>query len=90
MSKRCPTCGHTNGDERLFCGSCGGPLDKDLKLIMDLEKRDRGTSQHRAVRADDEDDYVPPVVRETKKSPLPWILLAGIVILAAVLWFFFS
>lgn len=90
MSKRCPSCGHVNGDERLFCSGCGGPLDGDLKLIMDLEKRDKGPSTHHSARADDGDDYVPPVPQAKKKSPLPWILLACVVILAVVLWLVLS
>ena len=90
MAKRCPSCGLANEDERIFCTGCGGPLDSDLKLLMDLEKRDKGPVQRRSVRQDDEDDYVPPIPQAEKKSPLPWILLAGAAVLAVVIWLVLS
>ena len=91
MAKRCPSCGMSNGDDRLFCAGCGGPLDGDLKLLMDLEKRDKGPAQHRTARHEtDDDDYVPPVPQEEKHSVLPWIILVATIVVAGVVWFFLS
>lgn len=92
MAKRCPTCGHSNDDSRIFCGSCGDPLDAELRLIQDLEKR-KHQVEERAEQPrykDDEDDYVAPVKRqqkEEKKSVLP-IILVVLVVAAAAAWFF--
>ena len=84
MSKRCPGCGQINDDSRIFCSACGGPLDAQLRLIQDLEKQKKAPqTQKAAPRKDDDDDYLPPIPREKKKSPLPWILL-GLAVVAVV------
>ena len=92
MAKRCPTCGHNNDDSRIFCSSCGDPLDAELRLIQDLEKR-KHQVEERAEQPrykDDDDDYVAPVKsqqKEEKKSVLP-IILVVLVVAAAAAWFF--
>ena len=94
MAKRCPTCGHSNDDSRIFCSSCGDPLDAELRLIQDLEKRkhqvEERAEQPRYKDDDDDDDYVAPVKsrqKEEKKSVLP-IILVVLVVAAAAAWFF--
>lgn len=89
MSKRCPDCHAINEDSRVFCSSCGAPLDAQLRLIQDLEKQKKAPQKEKAApRQDDGDDYVPPVPREQKKSPLPWIILGLVVVAAVAAWFF--
>lgn len=89
MSKRCPGCGQMNDDSRIFCSACGGPLDADLRLIQNLEKQKAVPQKEKAPpRRVDDDDYVPPVPREEKKSPLPWIILGLVVVAAVIIWLF--
>ena len=93
MSKRCANCGHNNDDSRIFCSACGDPLDAELRLIQELEKRkhDVGDSEwHSHEEKDDDDDY--EVSRTTHKkeeagSALP-ILLVVLVVVAVAAWFF--
>lgn len=93
MSKRCASCGHNNEDGRIFCSACGDPLDVELRLIQELEKRkhDVGDSEwYNHKEEEDDDDYVAPVrnqSNEEKKSVLP-ILLVVLVAVAAAAWFF--
>lgn len=90
MAKRCPTCGHSNDDSRIFCGACGDPLDADLRLIQDLQKRKHQVEEkaERKRYEDDEETYVAPVKqKKEKKSALP-IILVALVIVAAAVWFF--
>ncbi len=88
MSKRCPGCGQMNDDSRIFCSSCGKPLDAQLRLIQDLEKQKKAPQKESAApRRDDDDDYVPSSVQKEKKSPLPWVILGLAVVVAVVLWF---
>ena len=62
MSKRCPDCGQINDDSRIFCSACGEPLNSELRLIQDLEKKKTATSKSRpeSRRKDDDDKYIPP------------------------------
>ena len=93
MSKRCANCGHSNDNSRIFCSACGEPLDVELRLIQELEKRkhDVGDSEwHSHEEKDDDDDYEVPVntkKQEEKSSALP-ILLVALVVVAAAAWFF--
>lgn len=87
MSKRCPGCGQINDDSRIFCSACGGPLDAHLRLIQDLEKQKIVPQKEEAPRREDDDDYVPPVSREKKTSPLPWIVLGLVAVVVVVVWF---
>lgn len=68
MSKRCPECLHMNDDSRIFCSSCGAPLDAQLRLIQDLEKQQSVAPKEAPVnrKDDDDDDYIPQPVQ--KKS----------------------
>lgn len=83
MAKKCPTCGNVNDDSRIFCSACGDPLDADLRLIQDLEKRKHQAAQ--TVKAptkkfEDEDVVIP---RREKKSLSPiLVVLLGVVIAA--------
>ena len=94
MAKRCPTCGHSNDNSRIFCSSCGDPLDVELRLIQNLEKRKHEVGEHAEHHHykddDDEDTYVAPMKsrqKEEKKSVLP-IILVVLVVAAAAAWFF--
>ncbi len=85
MSKKCPRCGHQNGDERFFCQACSEPLDGDVRVIMDYEKMKKNPSQTvSAVRRQDEDDDYVPVKRELKKKSHAglWALLVCLVVAA--------
>ena len=84
MSKRCPECHAVNEDSRVFCSSCGSPLDAELRLIQDLEKQKATLS---TVKHDDDDDYIPPKTVNEPKSAMPWILLGLLVAVAAVAYF---
>lgn len=89
MSKRCPACGQTNEDSRIFCSACGEPLDAQLRLIQNLEKQKKAPQKEPvAPRRDEDDEDVPASVRDEKKSPLPWIILALAAVAAVALWFF--
>ena len=93
MAKRCPTCGYNNDDSRIFCSSCGNPLDAELRLIQELEKRKHQVeerAEYSHYKKDDDDDYVAPVrsqQKKEKKSVLP-IILVVLVVAAAAAWFF--
>lgn len=93
MSKKCPSCGHNNDNSRIFCSACGDPLDVELRLIQELEKRkhDAGDSDwHGHEEKDTDDDYVAPVRsqdKDDKKSVLP-VLLVVLAVVAAAAWFF--
>lgn len=87
MSKRCPNCGFSNEDHRIYCGSCGEPLDAQLRLIQNLEAQTKKAPVKEAAPApepkpaphpkiDDEDYDLGKMARDKKSSPLPWILLA--------------
>ncbi len=88
MSKRCPDCGQVNEDSRIFCSTCGEPLDAHLRLIQDLEKQKKAPQKERAAPRRDDDDEVPSSVQREKKSPLPWIILGLVAVAAVALWFF--
>ena len=77
--------------------SCGDPLDVELRLIQDLEKRKHEVGEHADYHNykdkdedEDEDTYVAPMKsqqKEEKKSVLP-IILVVLVVAAAAAWFF--
>lgn len=96
MSKRCPDCGFVNEDSKIYCGSCGEPLDAHLRLMRDLEAQKKPASAKKAEPTDpapaprkrindDDDNFVyRKMSKEEKSSPLPWILLAvGILVVVA-------
>ena len=68
MSKRCPACGFANDDSKIFCGSCGEPLDAELRLIKDLEKQKKAPVKEAVTPRpkDDDEDYIPQPMK--KKS----------------------
>lgn len=92
MSKRCPSCGNINEDGRIFCSACGDPLDAELRLIQDLEKRKHQESGRTKTDRDTDSDeeYVAPTRKkeEKKQSPIPMIILAILVVAAVAAWFF--
>ncbi len=96
MSKRCPDCGFVNEDSRIYCGSCGEPLDAELQLLKDLSEQKKNAPIEDPApsdapkpasrrRSDGDDGYVPrKMAQEKKSSPLPWILLAlGVILVVA-------
>ncbi len=94
MSKRCPDCGFVNEDSKIYCGSCGEPLDAQLRLMRDLEAQKKKAPAKEAAPApepkpaprrkvDDTDYDLGKLTKEKKSSPLPWIILG--VIAAAVI-----
>ena len=96
MSKRCPDCGFVNEDSRIYCGSCGEPLDAELRLLKDLSEQKKNAPIEDPApsdapkpasrrRSDGDDGYVPrKMAQEKKSSPLPWILLAlGVILVVA-------
>lgn len=89
MSKRCPDCRFVNEDSRIFCASCGAPLDAQLRLIQDLEKQKEIPKETpSAKRRGDVNLYSSRTsAPEKKSSAAPWIILGLIVIVAAVAWF---
>lgn len=92
MSKRCASCGHINDNSRIFCSACGDPLDVELRLIQEMEKRKHEASDfewHSHEEKEDDDDYVAPEThkKEEKSSALP-ILLAVLAVVVAAAWFF--
>lgn len=91
MSKRCPECNFANDDSRIFCGACGAPLDANIRLIQDLEKRSKAPAKgpEPSSRKDDDDDYVP--VKSAKKQSsgtMLWVVLGLAAVAAVALWFF--
>lgn len=68
MSRRCPACGFSNDDSRMFCGSCGEPLDAHVRLIQDLEKQKKKQNTAKVEptprQKDDDDDYVPSTTQK--------------------------
>ena len=60
MTKVCSHCGTHNDDEFIFCGACGEPLEKDLKIIMELdnylEEQKKHPNDHRTTASIDRGD----------------------------------
>ena len=94
MSKRCPDCGFVNEDSKIYCGSCGEPLDAQLRLMRDLEAQKKTAPAKKAEPAsapepaphrkvDNEDYDLGKLTKEEKSSPLPWIIL-GVIVLVAI------
>ena len=96
MSKRCPDCGFVNEDSRIYCGSCGEPLDANLRLIQQLEKstntpvkakeepKPAPEAPEPAPQKSDDGDVTGKLAKDKKSSPLPWIIL-GIAAVAVVI-----
>ncbi len=102
MSKRCPDCGFVNEDSRIYCGSCGSLLDKELRLLKDLTDQTSGPrkptyktppARREPIPPRDfyDEDYAPPRLSRKKKSSgaAVWIVLGLVVVAAAVLvWYY--
>lgn len=98
MSKRCPNCGFANDDTRIYCGSCGELLDKELRLLKNLNDQTSGPRKptyktppprREAIPPKDifDEDYVPPkLTRKEKKSHAAlWVILGIAVVIAGIL-----
>ena len=89
MSKRCPDCRFVNEDSRIFCASCGAPLDAQLRLIQDLEKQKEAPKapppdrQRGEINISRSHTSAP----EKKSGATPWIILGLIAVIAAAAWF---
>ena len=100
MSKRCPDCGFVNEDSRIYCGSCGEPLDAELRLIQNLSNQKKAAPAKETAPVDDEPaprrktsddgDYVyQKMAKEKKSSPLPWIILGvALVVVGALIVYY--
>ena len=89
MSKRCPECRFVNEDSRIFCASCGAPLDANLRLIQDLEKQQAAPAPKKEAKQKEEMslNVNREAPEEKKTSVLPWIIL-GLAVVAVAAWFF--
>lgn len=85
-----------NDDSRIYCGSCGEPLDTNLRLIQQLEKSTKApvkTTQEPgpapeapkpAPKSSNDGDVSGKLAKDKTSSPLPWIIL-GVAAVAAVI-----
>lgn len=103
MSKRCPDCGFVNDDSRLYCGSCGEPLDAELRLMKNLNEQSSDTRKKtykepparndptsRAFRSEFDDDVAPPkLAKKQESSAAPWIILGIIAVVVIAVIFLF-
>lgn len=64
MAIRCPDCGFSNEDGKLFCGACGEPLGGDAKLVRDMEKL-KAKKEAEAIEAANKPKDVPLTGRVT-------------------------
>lgn len=93
MAIKCPDCGCWNDSEQIFCKECGEPIDPKTRLIMELEGKKATTQSNHASTLKDEDDdddtdaFLHSYERETKKSPVGWIL--ALTAAAAAAYFLF-
>ena len=96
MSKRCPDCGFVNEDSRIYCGSCGEPLDAELRLIQSLEKQKKNAPTKGAAPKDDpqpasrrvskdDDDYVPRRIAQEKKSSAAPLIILGVIVAVVII-----
>ena len=89
MAKKCPRCGRSNENAMHFCAYCSAALDSDVKLLMDLENRNKRNASRAASRYDeDEEEIIRPVRQEKEKSKAPWVILI-LAVAAAAVWYFF-
>lgn len=91
MAKRCLSCGHLNDSGLPLCSQCGMPMDDDMRLLMkinDAQKRASAASKEPVKGPEHDEDVEVPAARkrEEKKSPLPWILLGAVVVVAVVVF----
>lgn len=100
MSKRCPDCGAVNEDSKIYCASCGEPLDAELRLMRDLEnmkkappppKEEKPAPKEKPAphkkKSDDDDDFTyKKMAKEKKSNPVPLIIL-GVAVVAAIIAF---
>ncbi|MBQ4347768.1 MAG: zinc ribbon domain-containing protein [Firmicutes bacterium] len=95
MSKSCRFCGALNEDSRSFCSSCGEPLSKDLKLMMDLDKalkhQDEGGIHADTHHYEHDEDFSRSSVQKKKeeKSLTKIIVPLVIAIIAIIIIFVF-
>lgn len=98
MSKRCPHCGFVNDDTRIYCGSCGELLDKELRLLKNLSDQASGPwkpepkappSSRESVppKEQPDEDYVPSKLaqKQEKTNIALWIGLGAVLIAAVIL-----
>lgn len=103
MPKRCPDCGAVNEDSRIYCASCGEPLDAQLRLIKTLETQKKSAPTQEASPAagsepashrkknNQDDDYVHHKMAKKKKaSPLPWIILGIVLVVVGILIVYYA
>ena len=95
MSKRCPDCGFVNEDSKIYCSSCGEPLDDELRLMRGLEKQKKKAAAKETApapkpepapqkKAADNNEYtLNKLSKEKKFNPVPLIIL-GVIVVAVI------
>lgn len=97
MSKRCPDCGFVNEDTRLYCGSCGAPLDAELRLMTELNNQTSGEQKKaykepperhepssRPFRSEFDDDAAPAKLSRKKESNHMPLIVLGLIAAAVI------
>ncbi len=89
MAIKCPDCGFSNEDTKLFCGACGEPIAGDAKIARDAERmkekkeRDAQEARKRAEAAaaaqankSGDDDFVhKPMAKKADNTDLILIII---------------
>lgn len=104
MAKKCPDCGFSNEDSRIFCGSCGEPLGGDEKLVRDMEKmkkqHEEDAKNPKPVqdkplegKKPKDEDYVAPVKKQDDTAVNLGLIFLGVIavaLLVVVGWYFLT
>lgn len=92
MAIKCPDCGFSNEDTKLFCGACGEPLGGDARLVRDMErlKEKKAKEAEEAKNAPahanvplqgvkkPEEEFVHKSLAKKKDNTDTWLILLGL------------